>query len=125
MSLEVSLEGPPTIVPCICKECWHEHTREHRERYFDANITHNLGGMANEAGIYGVVWKPEENGINTAKDLILPLEKGIALMESDPKRFKAFNAKNGWGLYENFLPWLKEYLRACKEYPDAFVRASR
>ncbi len=39
----------------------------------DQNITHNLTDMAEEAGIYGVVWRPEENGIEHARDLVGPL----------------------------------------------------
>jgi hypothetical protein len=35
---------------------------------FERNITHNLNRMADEAGIYGVIWRPEENGIETAAD---------------------------------------------------------
>ena len=44
---------------------------------FDANITHNLTDMANAAGIYGVVWRPEENGIDCAEQLIAPLTEAI------------------------------------------------
>lgn len=125
MSLDVYLEGSTSQVPCTCSHCWNEHTREKTERYFDANITHNLGKMASEAGIYDAVWRPEENGITKGRQLIEPLEAGIALLRSDPERFKQFNASNGWGLYENFVPWLEKYLLACKEYPDANVRVSR
>ena len=125
MSLDVYLEGSTSQVPCTCSHCWNEHTREKTERYFDANITHNLVNMASEAGIYGVVWRPEENGITKGRQLIEPLEAGIALLRSDPERFKRFNASNGWGLYENFVPWLEKYLLACKEYPDANVSVSR
>jgi len=92
---------------------------------FDANITHNLGAMADAAGIYEPVWRPEEVGIVVAAQLIEPLRKGIDAMECDPKHFKTFNASNGWGLYENFLPWLQRYLAACEEYPTATVRAWR
>jgi len=92
---------------------------------FWANITHNLGKMAEEAGIYKHLWRPEELGITKAKELIEPLEKGLALMKSDPKRFEKFNSPNGWGLYENFVPWITRYIIACKEYPDADVSISR
>lgn len=90
-----------------------------------ANTTHNLNKMATEAGIYQACWRPEEIGITKAEQLIEPLTKGLALMESDPPRFEAFNSPNGWGLYENFVPWLRRYLKACQEYPNADVRASR
>lgn len=54
----------------------------------------------------------------------LPLE-GIALLESDPNRFQQFDASNGWGTYKDFVPWLYRYLDACKEFPEANVRALR
>ena len=89
------------------------------------NITHNLNRMAEEAGLYGLLWRPEENGNPTAADLIAPLEAGIAAMKADPSRFEKFNSPNGWGLYENFLPWLEELLVQCRENPNCVVRASR
>jgi hypothetical protein len=92
---------------------------------YSANITHNLNKMAGEAGIYEALWRPEEIGITKAGQLIEPLEKGLALMESDPGRFKAFNPKNGWGSYDGFVPWVEKYLSACREYPDADVCVSR
>lgn len=92
---------------------------------FDANITHNLGGMASEAGIYRHLWRPEEIGVTHARELIEPLRAGIALMEREPERFKAFDDHGGWGTYEQFLPWIRKYLAACEESPDATVRASR
>lgn len=92
---------------------------------FSANITHNLGRMAGEAGIYKHLWRPEEIGITKARDLIEPVAAGLALMVAEPERFKAFDAPNGWGLYRNFLPWVAEYLEACRMYPDANVSVSR
>jgi len=125
MSLDVSLTGETVDVPCVCSECGHEHTRKHSEEFFSANITHNLGSMADEAGIYRCLWRPDENGITKAGQLVPLLEAGLALMRSDRPRFEKFNAKNGWGLYEHFIPWIEEYVEACKKYPDATVRVSR
>lgn len=91
---------------------------------FERNITHNLGKMANAAGIYKHLWHPDEIGITKAKELIEPLTRGLALLRSDPPRFEAFNASNGWGMYEHFVPFVEACLEACKEYPDATVRTS-
>lgn len=90
-----------------------------------ANITHNLGAMAKEAGIYMHLWHPEEIGISVASDLVAPLSAGLALLASEPSRFKRFDSPNGWGLYRNFLPWVAEYLEACRNNPDARVEVSR
>lgn len=92
---------------------------------FDANITHNLGEMAGEAGIYEHLWRPEEIGAKYAGDIVGGIEMGLKLMKTDPKRFGTFNALNGWGTYEQFLPWIEEYLGACKENPKATIHVSR
>jgi hypothetical protein len=92
---------------------------------FDRHITHNLGKMAEEAGIYEVLWRPEEIGINKASDMIPFLEKGLETLKSDPERFKEFNPENGWGSYEGLLVFAVDTLAACKEHPDARVSASR
>ena len=81
--------------------------------------------MAEEAGIYKHLWRPEELGITEAEELIEPLTKGILDMKARPDHYKQFNAKNGWGLYEHFIPWLEKYLEACTEYPDAVIEVSR
>jgi hypothetical protein len=96
-----------------------------REEVYSANITHNLGKMADEAGIYLALWRPEEAGYYSARDLIEPLTKGLALLASDPERFKQFDSPNGWGAYEHFVPFVAKYLEACVAHPDAVVSASR
>ena len=92
---------------------------------YSANITHNLGKMAKAAGIYQHLWRPEEIGITKARELIDPLQTGLAKLEADPEKFEAYNAPNGWGLYKHFVPFVRKYLEACKENPDADVSVSR
>lgn len=92
---------------------------------YSANITHNLNKMAQEAGIYKHLWRPEELNIIKAEQLIEPLRAGLALLKSDPVRFKKFDAPNGWGLYEHFVPWVENYLKACEENPDGLISISR
>lgn len=124
MSLDVYLQGETTSEPCMCR-CGHEHNREVTEEYYSANITHNLNKMAKAAGIYEPLWRPEEIGITHARQLIEPLRAGLARLEADPAHYEQFNASNGWGLYEHFVPWVRRYLRACEDYPDATVHVSR
>ncbi len=90
-----------------------------------ANITHNLGNMASAAGIYEALWRPEEIGIETAKELIGPLTKGLADLEAEPEKFEQFNSPNGWGLYKHFVPFVRDYLKACQITPHANIRVSR
>ena len=92
---------------------------------YDANITHNLGQMADEAGIYRYLWRPEEVNAKRAKDLIPRLTNGLELLRSDPDRFKKFNPENGWGSYDGLVSFVEQYLEACKEYPEAAIRVSR
>ena len=92
---------------------------------YHANITHNLGKMAVEAGIYYPLWRPEEIDIKVAKDLIPFLVAGLKVLKAKPDEFKKFDAPNGWGTYENFVPWVERYLVACRRYPDAKISVSR
>ena len=92
---------------------------------YSDNITHNLNKMANEAGIYKHLWRPEEIGITKAHQLIEPLRAGLELLKSDPARFEKHNASNGWGMYEHFVPFVESYLSACEENPNAEVSVSR
>lgn len=92
---------------------------------FWANITHNLNRMAKAAGIYEHLWRPDEIGVTKARQLIAPLTEGVELMKGDPLRFRALNPENNWGSYDGFVPWIEEYIDACREYPDADVSVSR
>jgi len=92
---------------------------------YSANITHNLGAMAKEAGIYMHLWRPEEIGMTKAGELIEPLRAGLELMKADPARFENHNSPNGWGLYNHFVPFVEKYLAACEETPGATIWVSR
>ena len=92
---------------------------------YSSNITHNLNRMAEEAGIYKHLWRPEEIGITKAEQLIQPLSDALKEMQADPERFRKFDASNGWGTYPAFMRFVSEYLDACKQNPAAIVSASR
>ena len=95
------------------------------EEVYSANITHNLGKMASEAGIYEALWRPEEIDAVRAEDIINLLGEGLVLLSSRPEYYQKFNSPNGWGTYINFLPWVERYLEACKQYPNALIEVSR
>lgn len=125
MGLDVYLTGKTRKLQCVCVQCGHEHTRKEKEEFFRASVTHNLVPMAKEAGIFQQLWTPGEIGISKARRLIEPLRAAIALMRAKPARFKKHNVKNGWGRYDEFVPWIERYLSACEEHPDANVEVSR
>jgi hypothetical protein len=114
------------------------------EELFWANITHNLGKMADAAGIYEALWRPyrlhkdykhfdiddeeynfEDSVTIYAKDIIDIVETGLRKMKDDPDYFIKFNSPNGWGSYENFVPWIERYLEALKKYPESKVIVDR
>lgn len=114
MSLDVYLTGP------TCSHCGRGGTA-----VYDANITHNLNSMAEAAGIYKELWRPEELQITHAAQLIEPLRKGLKWLRENKAEAEKYNAANGWGLYEHFVPFVEKYLAACEEHPDAAIGVSR
>ncbi len=116
-----------------------------REELYSANITHNLGKMADEAGLYEALWRPhrlkpgydipeddhkaeweyEEANPVRAHEIIEIIEKGLADMKARPKHYEKFNSSNGWGMYKHFVPFIEKYLAALKEFPEAQVVCDR
>ena len=97
----------------------------HTTEVYEANITHNLVPMAKEVGIYKHLWRPEELGIVKASELIEPLTEGLKKLHAEPERLKCFEPENKWGRYENLVDFVKFYLAACKDYPNATISVSR
>jgi len=92
---------------------------------YSSNITHNLNRMADAVGLYECIWNPDENNINTAKELIDVLREGLHLLKLEPEKYQQFNPVNGWGNYDIFIEFVSNYLDACYEYPNAKIEVSR
>ena len=92
---------------------------------FESNITHNLGKMAAEAGIYTALWRPEDIGAKKATDIIKPLRIGLAALCEAPDYFRTFDSPNGWGQYRHLVQFVEEYLGACEASPEARIVVSR
>jgi hypothetical protein len=90
---------------------------------FDRNITHNLSTMAREAGIYEVLWHPNERGYIKAKEIIPVLEEGLRQLQADPERFKKFDSPNGWGvcIFISFHSW-KPFLKHVRNIQMRILR---
>lgn len=98
-----------------------------RASVYSQNITHNLGPMAKEAGIYMELWRPDEMAppLRYARELIAPLKEGLRRLELAPDKFRALNPENGWGTYEGLVKFVKQYIAACEDHPDAEIEVSR
>lgn len=92
---------------------------------FKANITHNVNKMADAAGLYIALWRPEEMGATQAKHIVPQLQKGLRELKRDRERYTAMNPANGWGSYEGLVHFTEKYLAACIENPEAFIEVSR
>ncbi len=127
MSLDVYLTVPRAPEPgdhhCNCEFCG--HCASSTTQVFWRNTTHNHGGIAEAVGVYKACWRPDENGITKASQLIEPLRAGLALLEATPEAFRHLEPDNGWGSVEGFTDFVRSYLRACEENPEASVEISR
>lgn len=92
---------------------------------FTANITHNLAAMADQVNLYKPLWRPDEIGITKAKQLIEILTEGLFNLRKNRYELEKLNPKNGWGTYEGLVSFVKEYLQACINYPEAEIEISR
>jgi hypothetical protein len=79
--------------------------------------------MAEALRVYDVLWHPEENGIKYAKELIPLLEQKYFELIFCKKKYKQYEAVNGWGTYEQFVNFLEKLLIACKEHPEAEIES--
>jgi hypothetical protein len=92
---------------------------------YTANITHNLGAMAQAAGLYHALWRPEELEATRAKNILVYLRCGLKVLRDHPERFKLHNPPNGWGDYDGLVRFTAAYLEACEKYPEATIHVSR
>ncbi len=93
---------------------------------YECNITHNLTKMADKAGIYEALWRPEKITKNLiAGDLIEILSKGLTDLLKRPDYFKKFDDEKGWGTYEDFWRFVSDYLDFINIYPLAKIEVSR
>jgi hypothetical protein len=102
------------------------NTEPERVYWFERGITHNLTTMAKEANIYLVLWRPDElPQVEYAEDILPVLEKGLTALLLFPEHYNKFNAENGWGTYADFVDFVKEVVKACKQYPKTEIEISR
>lgn len=125
MGLDVSLIAKP-IPDDYYDWDWDAQSDFMREnKLYTRYVTHNLGKMAQELGIYEYLWRPEEVGVVQAKQLIKPLGVAIDNIRDRKAHYRTFNPPNGFGTMDGFIDFMIDYLKACRTYPNAFVDACR
>ena len=92
---------------------------------FESSITHNLTEMAEAAGLYLPLWRPEELGVKSAGDLIPYLVKGIRIMKKNKEGLLKYSPKNNWGSFDDLLDVASTYLTACRQFPRAEIYVDR
>ena len=92
---------------------------------FEWNITHNLGRMADELGIWHVLWHPENLGIDVAGDMIQHLEPAYTKLTVFGEYYDQFAPANGWGNRQNLFELVDALLRYARRYPECHVTVSR
>lgn len=93
-----------------------------RVTLLDMNFTHNVTGMWSLIGVYDALYM--SNG-DVAGKHIEALERGVKFMLDHPDECRKHNAPNGWGTYEQALPWLQEVLDGFRKHPKATIRISK
>lgn len=56
-----------------------------------------------------------------AKDILAPLFSGFCYLIDHPE-LRSLDSSNGWGTYDQFVDFVREYLAACIANPQAEVR---
>lgn len=107
MSLDVLLLDPTTPIP---------------EVRYGATVPQALAPMARAAGLYEVLWTPEQVAIHVAGDMRQFLRKGWATLRLEEGRCRALAPADGWGTYEQLVQFTRELLMACQRTPEALVR---
>ena len=83
---------------------------------FEFSPTYNLRPMFHAAGFC----LRDFNGM-TGAEVAPVLTVAVASMEADPAKFRALDAPNGWGTYDDIMPYLRRFRDAVSAHPAASV----
>jgi len=113
MGLNISLEFTVKTGSVAAPEAYFE--------VFNSGITHNLTEMAEAAGLYLPLWRPNELGAQKAGDLIDPIANGLETMHKNKKELLNYSPENNWGSFDDLLEVASDYLAACRLFPLANI----
>lgn len=93
------------------------------EEYADVhlNITHNLGRIASELGVYEMLWK--NDGTKKCSEQIDQLIEAKDKLSSNIEYYHQFNSSNGWGTADNFEDFLGQVIYEMKLNPNAYIES--
>lgn len=86
------------------------------------NITHNLNRMWQWAGCYDALYNSEGR---TARDVLPALRDALESLRTRPEEARIYSASNGWGTYDQAVPWLERVIEACEKHPATVIGVSR
>ena len=75
--------------------------------------------------LYHVLWRPEELGIKRAVEMRGLLVEGYRLLCAKREELETLNPENGWGSYDTLVSFVRAYIAACEQNPDAEISVSR
>lgn len=97
--------------------------------YYSGGITHNLNRMADFAGLYKALWRPEElfplKEKIYAEDLIETIGEGLKFLKENKEECEKLNPENGWGTYENLVQFTENYYKNLKMHPKSEIEVCR
>lgn len=79
----------------------------------DANITWNVRKIIELST--GLPWLNEQNN-GLCTDVIPAIERGLKELETNPKKYKPYEAKNEWGTVEGTKRFFREILAAWGDF---------
>ena len=82
------------------------------------NITWNVRELIEQASGWEID-NEANNGL--AEHIGVLIAKGIHELETNPEKYKEYEAPNGWGTVDGTLHFFRELLDACQEHPYAYV----
>lgn len=94
------------------------------QEVFTVNITHNLTEMASAVNIYNGLWRPNYTFDKITPELLSKIEAGHRELYRNPEKYRKYDASNGWGTYDDFLPVVAKIMYALHEYPIGWVYRS-
>lgn len=79
----------------------------------EANITWNVRKIIELST--GLPWLNEANN-GLCKDVIPHIEKGLHELKNHPKKYKPYEAPNGWGTVNGTIHFYEEIIKAWRDF---------